>query len=53
MREYFLDLARGTQSLLPVLPGTPSIPLALDRGWDPQDPSKPPTAPALVSTMLD
>ncbi|KAK9804455.1 hypothetical protein WJX73_003595 [Symbiochloris irregularis] len=51
MREYFLDLARGTQSVLPVLPGTPSIPLALDRGWDAQDPSKPPTAPALVYSL--
>ena len=49
LQPYFLEVARGTQSVLPGLPGTASLPLALDRGWDPDDPSKPPTAPALVS----
>ena len=48
LRQYFLELYDGTHAVVPSLPGIPATPLLLDRGWDPEDPSKPPTAPALV-----
>lgn len=37
------------QSVLPALPGLPSLVAALDRGWDSQAATQEASAPALVS----
>lgn len=52
LQPYFLELYTGTHAVLPVLPGTPAIPLALDRGWDPEQSTQPPSAPSLVSRRM-
>lgn len=49
LQSYFIELYTGTQAVLPVLPGTPSAALFLDRGWDPEEGKQVPQAPALVS----
>ena len=48
LKPYFMDLLTASQAYLPNLPGLGPITIALDREWSAEDPTKPPTAPALV-----
>ena len=52
LKPYFLDLLTASQAYLPNLPGLGPITVALDRVWSADDPTKPPTAPALVCFCL-
>lgn len=49
MQPYFLQVAAGAQAILPALPGLPPTVASLDRNWNGEAGSVPPTAPALVT----
>ncbi len=51
MQPYFLQVAAGAHAVLPALPGLPPSVASLDRGWNGDAGSVPPTAPALVRTL--
>ncbi|KAK2079848.1 hypothetical protein QBZ16_002243 [Prototheca wickerhamii] len=46
LRALALDAATGSGAYVPALPGTPALPLALQRGWTPEggEPAAPPGA---------
>eukprot|EP00884_Botryococcus_braunii_P010188 jgi/Botrbrau1/19170/Bobra.0077s0079.1 len=51
MKPYFLEVYSGSVAMVPGLPELPALSLALDRNWSGDNPSKPPTAPALPYTL--
>lgn len=48
LRPFFLDVFQAAQAVLPTLPHAEALAVALDRNWSSDDPTKPPTSPALV-----
>ena len=49
LRPFFVDVFQAAQAALPTLPHAEALAVALDRNWSSDDPTKPPTSPALVS----
>ncbi|KAL4423494.1 hypothetical protein ABPG77_003627 [Micractinium sp. CCAP 211/92] len=51
LRPYFMEVYQGSQSVLPGLPGLPSLVAALDRAWASDAAKQEPSSPALVYSL--
>eukprot|EP00891_Asterochloris_glomerata_P008996 jgi/Astpho2/8996/fgenesh1_pm.00133_%23_27_t len=51
LRPFFLDVFQAAQAVLPTLPHAEALAVALDRNWSSDDPTKPPTSPALPFSL--
>ena len=51
MKKHFLDIYRASHASQPGMAGLPSLPAALNKGWDPEVDTQEPTTPSISLTL--